>query len=266
MLINYDGQSVLVTGAASGIGAALARALVARGAHVICADVDEDGLNQTLAMLAGQGDKIVCDLSDPAASALLIEQAQAMRGPLALVCSNAGIGHRAKIVDPDLDFAAIERLFEINFYAGLRIASAYAQTLSDSGADGRLLVTASETAMSLPNAIRKNRVPYYSASKHALISALEWLAIEQENGPMSVHALIPGAVYTPLISGRLKDPANAWPELELILPERCAQIALQGLDLDLFYIPTQAHILSDMQPRVEGVRSALEKLGIRPTY
>ena len=50
MLINYDGQSVLVTGAASGIGAALARALVARGAHVICADVDEDGLNQTLAI------------------------------------------------------------------------------------------------------------------------------------------------------------------------------------------------------------------------
>ena len=62
----------------------------------------------------------------------------------------------------------------------------------------------------------------------------------------------------------LKDPADAWPELELIMPEACAEIALKGLDLDLFYIPTQAHILDDMQPRVEGVRDALQKLGVKP--
>jgi hypothetical protein len=48
------------------------------------------------------------------------------------------------------------------------------------------------------------------------------------------------------------------------MPEACADIALKGLDLDLFYIPTQAHILDDMQPRVEGVRDALQKLGIKP--
>ena len=49
------------------------------------------------------------------------------------------------------------------------------------------------------------------------------------------------------------------------MPERGAEIALKGLDLDLFYIPTQAHILDDMQPRIDGVRMALQSLGIKPT-
>lgn len=265
VLIDYANQSTLVTGAASGIGAALAKSLADRGAYVVCADIDERGLDQTLATLNGRGEAIVCDLGDPNAASTLVDTTFEARGSLALVCSNAGIGHRAKIVDPDLDVAAIERLFEINFYAGLKIASAYASRLNDAGAQGRLLVTTSETALSVPSAIRKNRVPYYGASKHALLGALEWLAIEQQNGPLSVHALIPGAVYTPLISGRLKDPANAWPELELIMPDQCAEIALKGLDLGLFYIPTQAHILDDMLPRLEGVRASLKELDIQST-
>ena len=107
-------------------------------------------------------------------------------------------------------------------------------------------------------------MPFYSGSKHALLGALEWLACEQAQGPLGVHALIPGAVYTPLISGRLKDPANAWPELELIMPEACAELALKGVDLDLFYMPTQAHIADDMQSRQDGVRDALQQLDIKP--
>ena len=264
IVIDYSGRSVLVTGAASGIGAALSVALAARGAYVICADIDGAGLSRTLDAISGNGEQIICDLSEANAAAELVDKAYDVRGELALVCSNAGIGHRAKITNPDLDHDTIYRLFEINFYSGLKLANAYAQRLSEVGAQGQIMFTTSETSLSLPSAIRKNRVPYYSASKHALIGALEWLAIEQEKGPLSIHALIPGAVYTPLISGRLKDPADAWPELELIMPEACAEIALKGLDLDLFYIPTQAHILDDMQPRVEGVRDALQKLGVKP--
>ena len=239
-------------------------ALAARGAYVICADIDEAGLSRTLEAISGNGQQIACDLSEPNAAAELVDKAYDACGELALVCSNAGIGHRTKITNPDLDHDAIHRLFEINFYSGLKLANAYTQKLNEAGAQGQILFTTSETSLSVPNAIRKNRVPYYAASKHALIGALEWLAIELEKGPLSIHALIPGAVYTPLISGRLKDPADAWPELELIMPEACADIALKGLDLDLFYIPTQAHILDDMQPRVEGVRDALQKLGIKP--
>ena len=136
-MIDYAHQTVLVTGAASGIGAALSAALADRGAYVICADVDEEGLDQTLKALGGQGEKIVCDLAETDAASTLIADAFECRGPLALVCSNAGIGHRAKVTDPDLDFAAIYRLFEINFHAGLKIANAYANKLRESAAEGR---------------------------------------------------------------------------------------------------------------------------------
>jgi len=46
------------------------------------------------------------------------------------------------------------------------------------------------------------------------------------------------------------------------MPERCAEIALKGLDLGLFYIPTQRHLADDMKPRTEGVQSAVELLGL----
>ena len=130
------------------------------------------------------------------------------RGHLALVGFNAGVAHRAKVTDLDQDYAAIDRLFEINFHAGLKLASAYPKQLSEADAQGRFMATASETSLSIPSAIRNNRVPHNSACKNALMAALEWLAIEQQEEALSIHVLIPGAIYTPMISGRLKDPAN----------------------------------------------------------
>jgi hypothetical protein len=79
---------------------------------------------------------------------------------------------------------------------------------------------------------------------------------------MAVHVLLPGAVYTPLIQKALPDPALAPPALNLIMPERAAEVALKGLDLGLFYIPTQRHLADDMRARFDGVRSAVEVLGL----
>ena len=52
------------------------------------------------------------------------------------------------------------------------------------------------------------------------------------------------------------------PEFNVIMPERCAEIALKGLDLGLLYIPTHAHIGEDIRPRYEGVRDAIRQLGL----
>jgi hypothetical protein len=51
--------------------------------------------------------------------------------------------------------------------------------------------------------------------------------------------------------------------MNMILPERCAELALEGMDLGLFYIPTHAHLADDMRPRVEGVLGALRALGLK---
>jgi hypothetical protein len=79
---------------------------------------------------------------------------------------------------------------------------------------------------------------------------------------MDVHILLPGGVYTPLISKHIPDPEKLPPEMNIIPAERCADLALKGMDLGLFYIPTHAHIADDMRPRTEGVLAALAALGL----
>lgn len=264
---NYIGTTVLVTGAASGIGKALAVALDARGAQVICADIDLAGAEETAAGLGNQAQAIACDLSDPEAGAELVELAYGIADRLDLVCSNAGIGHHGRVIDEDMgDSGALSRLFEINFFSGLKIAQAYCQLLQRTGQHGRLLVTASENSLSVPEAVNTAGLGFYGATKHALLVTLEWMRIDLANGPLDLHVLLPGAVYTPLVARSLPDPAMAPPELELISAERCAEVALKGLDLDLFYIPTQAHLLDDMQPRIDSIKHALAALGIATAY
>ena len=266
-MINYKDTTVLVTGAASGIGKALAAALSARGAQVVCADRDLAGAIEAAASIGNSSQAIECDLSDPNAAANLVKQSFAVSNRLDLVCSNAGIGLSGRVVDQEMtDSPDLARLFEINFYAGLKIAQAYSQLLEDSGQRGRLMVTASENSLSVPEAVNQGKMAFYGATKHALLVALEWMRIDHKDGPLDLHVLMPGAVYTPLVSGLMPDPTMAPPELELIYPEQCAEIALKGLDNDLFYIPTQAHLLDDMQPRREEIKRALDVLKIEKTY
>jgi hypothetical protein len=74
--------------------------------------------------------------------------------------------------------------------------------------------------------------------------------------------LLPGAVYTAIIESVEPDRSKLPPELKVITSERCAELALRGVDLGLFYIPTHAHILDDMQSRTSGIAHSLAALGL----
>lgn len=267
-MIDYHDKTVLVTGAASGIGEATAIALAKRGAKVICADVDADGVKETAGTIGESATTLVSDLSVPDAAAQLVDQAYETAGHLDLIFSNAGIGHRSSLSKEPFDATdAMAKLFEINFFAGPKIAQAYARHLEADGKRGRLMVTASENSLSVPTAVSAGRMTFYGATKHALLVAMEWLRIEQEKaGLLDLHVLLPGAVYTPLVARSLPDPSMAPPELELITAEQCAEVALKGMDLDLFYIPTQAHLLDDMQHRMRDIEASLKTLEIERTY
>lgn len=260
-MIDYKGQVALVTGGASGIGLALSRALQARGAQVIVADVNEAGLSAAVQQLGPGSASLVCDLSQPEAQAGLVERALQVAGRIDLVCSNAGIGRRKRVLKETFDETA-ERVLAVNLQAGMRIAQAYQAHLDARGRQGRILFTASENSLAVPSAVRGSGLGLYAASKHGLLIMAEWLRDETAGGPMAVHVLLPGAVYTPLIQKGLPDPALAPPALNLIMPERAAEVALRGLDLGLFYIPTQRHLADDMRARFDGVRLAVDALGL----
>ena len=97
-----------------------------------------------------------------------------------------------------------------------------------------------------------------------MLAFAEWLHQESPGTGIHVHILLPGAVYTPMVARNLPDPAKAPPELGLIMPERCAELALKGMDLGLFYIPTHAHLFADMKPRYEGIADSLTALALTP--
>lgn len=260
-MIDYTGKVALVTGGASGIGKALAMALSARGADVIIADRQNDPAHEVAAALPGTGLAIPCDLSDPAASAALMRKAMAWKGHVDLVCANAGIDRHKRMTKEDFGPETM-RMFEVNMFAPFRLAQAYAAVLKDSGVRGRLMITGSENSLSLPHAVKRTHIGAYGATKHGVLIMAEWLREDLGGELMDVHVLMPGGVYTPLIASGIPDPAMIPPEFNVIMPEQCAEIALKGLDLDLFYIPTHAHIGEDIRPRFDGVQDALKQLGL----
>ena len=260
-MIDYQGKAALVTGAGSGIGEAIAAALAARGAKVVLADLNEDGVKAAAARIGPAATAIVCDRAEAGAPERLVLRSHGLHGRLDLICSNAGIGRGRSVMKENRD-EGLERLFAVNLFAGISIAQAYLPLLEASGERGRLMLTGSENSLSVPAAVRGGRMAMYGATKHAILVVAEWMRGELAKAPIDLHVLLPGAVYTPLISRVLPDPSKAPPGLGLIYPERCAELALKGMDLGLFYVPTHAHLAEDMLPRQHGVEASLKALGL----
>jgi NAD(P)-dependent dehydrogenase (short-subunit alcohol dehydrogenase family) len=263
-MIDWTGQRVLITGAASGIGRALAVLLAARGALVTAADINAAGAAETAALCAGEA--LALDLADGSAGPAAVEQLVARHGRLDAVFANAGIGHARRLLKADLDDPGLARLWEINMLGPTRLAQALVRAAEAGGWRARIVITGSENSLALPPSIQNFGNGLYAASKHGVLILAEWLATECRNAgkPLDVHVLLPGGVYTGLTAAGLGDDPARWPaDMGIILPERAAEICLQGLDLGLFHIPTHAHLHDDMGGRYHSVgeATALLQLG-----
>lgn len=262
-MIDWTGQRVLVTGAASGIGRALAVQLAQRGAQVAAADINADGVAETAALCGGEA--LVLDLADGAAGPAAVEGLVARHGRLDAIFANAGISHRRRLLKADLDDPGLARLWEINMLGPTRLAQALVAAAEQGGWRARLVVTGSENSLSLPPSVQNNGIGLYAASKHGVLILAEWLATEARNAgkPLDVHVLLPGGVYTGLTAAGLGDDPAKWPaDMGILLPERAAELCLKGLDLGLFHIPTHAHLQHDMAWRFDSVRAASAALGL----
>jgi NAD(P)-dependent dehydrogenase (short-subunit alcohol dehydrogenase family) len=255
-------QTAFITGAASGIGRAMALRLAAQGATVFLVDRDAAGVEETAQMIGAAAAARVADVGDGPAIAALIDEAFESLGALDLVFSNAGIGRNRRLAKEVLD-QEVEALFAVNLFAGLSIAQAYLRGLEARGLSGHILFTGSENSLSVPEDVKNFGLGLYGATKHGILILAEWLKTECEavNKPLGVSILLPGGVFTGLTKGfaRIEDvPA----QFKMITPEACADIAVKGLELGLFYIPTHPHIATDARRRIDGVEQALEKLGL----
>jgi 3-hydroxybutyrate dehydrogenase len=190
-----SGRTALVTGAASGIGRAVATRLAADGATVLALDRDEAGAKEVASEV--DGEHLVADLSD-AASIDALELAG--RG-IGILVNNAGIQHVAPVEEFDPErFALIHRVM---LHAPFLLARALLPGMYDAGW-GRLVHVSS---------VHGHRAsPYKSAyvsAKHGLEGLSKVIALEGAAKGVTSNTVAPGYVRTPLVEGQIADQAQS---------------------------------------------------------
>ena len=201
MGFDAKGKRILVTGASSGIGAALAEALAAAGATVgICAR-REDRLAQVLERCrAASPDSCmwVTDLADPSAVDRLAADAVAELGGVDVLVNNAGIPRRRHVTM--LDPATVEETMAINYLSPIRLTLALLPQMLERGEGHIVNVSSISATLSSPGEAA------YDASKAALTAFSESMAVDLWDTGVHVLVVYPGLVDTELFSIPDNDP------------------------------------------------------------
>jgi NAD(P)-dependent dehydrogenase (short-subunit alcohol dehydrogenase family) len=228
--MQVTGKNIVITGAGSGIGAALARRFAADGAGGIClADIDGDAAARVAAGLDCPVAVTRTDVADEAQILEMIQLAVAELGPIGLMCSNAGIGTGAGLEATPEQWAAA---WAVNVQAHVYAARAVLPGMLERG-EGYLLHTCSAAGL----LTQPGDAPY-AVTKNAAVAFAEWLAMTYGGQGIKVSALCPQGVRTPLLVEAMggmagKAVAAAGAVLE---PEDVADAVIAGLEAERFLI------------------------------
>ena len=196
-----DGQRALVTGGASGIGAATCRRLAEEGAAVAVLDVDADGAATVAAEVDGVA--LEADVADPTAMAAAVTEARERLGGLSVLVNNAGTGNVMPLHRyPDAEW---DRLLDVNLrgtFHGLRAAL---PLLAEAPGGGSVVNVASVSGL-VPT---RGEAPY-SAAKAAVVSLTRSAALEYAPS-VRVNVVAPGFIDTPLTAFAVAEPTFAGP-------------------------------------------------------
>jgi NAD(P)-dependent dehydrogenase (short-subunit alcohol dehydrogenase family) len=225
---------VVVTGAAGGIGGALVRELVGRGAQaVIAADLDERGVQSLSDEL---GPSVVArglDVCDEQATRELIDDVEQDSGPIDIFFANAGI---ATGIGPDAADEQWQQQWDLNVMSHVYAARALLPRWTERGS-GHLVTTASMAGI-----LSSAGDAAYSATKHAALGLAEWLAFTYGAQGVRVSCVCPGAVDTAMLrAGAGGDAAKASAVIgggEVLAPEQAATRILDAVAQDKFLILT----------------------------
>ena len=184
--MEIEGKVAIVTGAASGIGRAMAERFTALGAEqVVVADVTEDVLQEVADSIGA--DAVVTDVSDENAVKTLVDVAEDRYGQIDILCSNAGIMVKG---GPEVANEDWERIWQINVMAHVYAARAALPGMIQRG-EGYILNTASAAGL----LTQVGSAPY-AVTKHAAVGFAEWLAVTYGDRGLKVSVLCPQAVRT----------------------------------------------------------------------
>ena len=187
----FEGKHVIVTGAASGLGRAVAHRLASEGASVACVDLNGAGAEETAAGLEGKAVAFTCDISDEASVATTVADAVGALGQLDVVCNVAGLGRLQHTLETSL--ADWQRMISVNLTGTFLMCRATLPHILETG--GNIVNVASTSGM--------RGQPFsaaYCASKGGVILLSHSLAIEYRERGIRINVVSPGGMDTPLLN------------------------------------------------------------------
>jgi meso-butanediol dehydrogenase/(S,S)-butanediol dehydrogenase/diacetyl reductase len=206
------GRVAVITGAASGIGAATARRLASEGAKLLLSDLEENAGRDLAAELAGQGVDVgfrPTDVRDAAALEVLMQTAVDRLGRLDILVNNAGIGAYGKT--PDLELSAWQAVIEVDLNAVFYGCRAAIPHLRRSGG-GAIVNTASISGL-----FGDYGLCAYNAAKGGVVLYTRTAAIDHAGENIRINAVCPGPVDTPMLAQVLAVP-GAQEEYAKLIP------------------------------------------------
>ncbi len=226
-----DGKVAVVTGAASGIGRALALELARRGAHLAISDRDASGLAGTRAACEAAGAQVLVtalDVTDREAVFAYADEVEARFGTVNLVVNNAGVALAARAMDQTMD--ELDVVVGVDWWGVAHGTQAFLPKLVASG-DGALVNISSIFGM-----IGVPGQSGYNAAKFAVRGYTEAIAQEaiMDRLPVTVHCVHPGGIKTNIarnaaVSEEYAGLTELFDTLARTSPEACANIILRGV-------------------------------------
>jgi NADP-dependent 3-hydroxy acid dehydrogenase YdfG len=247
------GRHALITGGASGIGLAIARALKAESAVVTIADYDGERLEP----LSGEFNCVTLDVRDRAAWAAAKHAAEAALGPVSILCNNAGIGPNVAEL-ADTDPATFERMIAIKLTGAFNGIHAFAADMR-ARAEGHIVNTASMAGL-----VSSPQLGAYTAAKFGVVALSEVLRLELEPHGVGVSVLCPGMVSTGLSVTTAKadgrhDPAALPQAMPGIDPARVAARVVAGIKGNWPYIVTHGERKDVVANRMQAIMNAFDE-------
>lgn len=199
MDIRFEGKTAIVTGAGSGIGAAIALELAEAGATVVVADLDKDhaeDVSDAITAAGGRAITFVGDVSDPETVEEMVREAVDKTGALHLLVNNAGIGGpSASTGEYPLD--GWKKVIDINLN-GVFYGMRYGIPEMVKAGGGAVVNIAS-----ILGSVGFAGAPAYVAAKHAVVGMTKNAALEHAAKGVRVNAVGPGFIHTPMVENAL---------------------------------------------------------------
>lgn len=188
-----EGKIVLVTGGASGIGQAAAEAFSSEGAeHVVVADLDDAGAEQTAANLSGAGTAVGLDVTNEATVADVIDGIVERFGRIDIAFNNAGINDVPRAFH-DLDAADWDRMIAVNLSSVFFCMKHELRHMAAAGRGSIVNTSSGAGVVAAPG------LPHYTAAKHGVVGLTKAAAQEYVRQGIRVNAVLPGSTDTTMM-------------------------------------------------------------------